>query len=211
MRRARRTQHARPGLTLIELMIAIAITAMIGAAIGIVMTAAGRNLSRVSEVRSALQRSHAMHARLRAYTDAAFTILDEDPTQGFAVWLHDDNTGGTINLTELRIVWYDFAAETLRVEWFVFPIGLTGPEQQAMDRELSVGTDYFIEMELLRALGQTSEILIADGVAAFDLAHDAVSFIDAKRLRAGVSLRVSTDETQDMLFTIGINGHTVPN
>ena len=211
MKRPRTTHRARWGLTLIELMIAIAVTAMIGAAIGIVMTAAGQNLSRVGEVRSALQRSHAMHARLRAYIDAAYCVLDEDPSQGFAVWLHDDNAGGTINLTELRVIWYDMVAETLTVEWFVFPKGLTEPEQQALDRELSVGTDYFMEMTGLRAIGQTAQIMIADGVASFTLTHDAVSFINAKRLRAAASLRVNDNDEQGMLFTIGISEHTVPN
>jgi len=69
--RTTRSVRHRAGLTLVELLLAVAITALIGGAISIVMTAAGQNLTRVSEVRSALQRAHATHARLRAEQIAA--------------------------------------------------------------------------------------------------------------------------------------------
>jgi len=114
--RTTRSVRHRAGLTLVELLLAVAITALIGGAISIVMTAAGQNLTRVSEVRSALQRAHATHARLRAYTDASFCILEEDSAQGVAVWLHDERTGGTINLSELRILWFNSKDEELVIE-----------------------------------------------------------------------------------------------
>lgn len=211
MRRVTRTIPARRGLTLIELLIAVAITALVGVAIAVVMTSAGQNLARVGEVRSALQRSHAMHARLGAYTDAALCVLNEDPDQGFAVWLHDDNAGNTINLSELRVLWYETGDEQIVVEWVDWPDGWTEQEIDDADRELAVGDDYFTEMLNLRKQGRTGQLVIADGVVSFDLSHEAVSFVDAARLRASVTLRINNDTSEPMLFTIGIENHTVPN
>ena len=203
--------RARRGLTLIELLIAVSITAMVGVAIATVMTAAGNSLSRVGEVRSALQRAHAMHTRLSAYTDAALCVLDEAPKQGFAVWLHDENPGGTINLSELRIIWYDTGEEEISVEWVTFPDDWTPQEVSEADRELEVGADYYTEMLTKRGEKMTSRLTLADGVVSEDLSHEADSYVDAERLRAEATLRLTETETETMLFTIGIENHTVPN
>lgn len=211
MSRLARTSARTRGLTLVELMLAVSVTAFVGVAIAIVMTTAGRNLSRVGEVRSALQRSHAMHARLRAYTDASLCVLEEDPEQGFAVWLHDERPGNTINISELRVLWYDKATEELSVEWYVFPEGLTPAEEELLDVEVALGADYFLEMTVYRKAGRTARLVLADGVVSIGLSHDAVSFVDADRLRAAVDQRINDDETQPMLFSIGISNHTVPN
>jgi len=209
--RTTRSVRHRAGLTLVELLLAVAITALIGGAISIVMTAAGQNLTRVSEVRSALQRAHATHARLRAYTDASFCILEEDSAQGVAVWLHDERTGGTINLSELRILWFNSKDEELVIEWITFPDDLTEQELAEADAEVTVGADYFAEMLTHRSRSMTSHLVLADGIASFDLSHEAVSFIDADRLCMRLMLRINDDEQQPMLFTIGIPNHTVPN
>lgn len=210
-RSVRPTRRIRRGLTLVELLIAIAITAIIGAAIGIVMTAAAQNLTRVSEVRSALQRSHAMRSRISAYTDAALCVLDEDEEQGFAVWLNDQNSGGTLNLSELRVIWYDGSGETISVEWVSWPEEWTPLEISAADNEVPIGTDYYTLIRAMRGAGMTESLTLADGIASCDLSHEAVSFVDADRIRAEVVFRVADDETQPMLFAIGIANHTVPN
>lgn len=202
--------RARPGLTLVELMLALSITVITGLAMVTATSAVARGITGINAARSALQRAHAAHARLRAYTEPGRCFLAWDATRGFAMWLHDDRANDLVNLTELRVFWFDDAAGTLSVERVTFPDGWPDEDYEAVDVELSSGTDMFAAIESMRALGYTQTEVLADGVAALELAHSALSLTEANRVRLTLGVTLDDGEQESVLFVFGMPNHEEP-
>lgn len=205
----------RRGLTTLELLLAIAVTAVIALAIATVMTAVARGLTGASEGRSALQRAHAAHARLRAYTDVSLCLLQCDPGHaagdGFALWLSDDRPGGKVNLSEFRVFWFDASAGTLSVERVVFPKDWTAEMVEAADIELSASADFLQEMAAQRKLGYTETTILADGLAGSALAHSAAGPQQAARFRLTIDAPSPADPAQQVMMALALPNHEEPN
>lgn len=202
--------RVRRGLTVLELLLAVAITAIVGMAIATVMTTVSRGMTSAGEARSALQRVHAAHVRLRAYTDSARSVLAYDPDRGFALWLHDDRPGGAVNLSELRVFWFDAGAQRIRVERVKWPEEWPAELVEAADIELSPSADFFAEMEQQRALGYTEVGTIADGVTDAEMAFNESPVNRANRARMTLRVAVADNESQDVLLAFGFPNHAEP-
>ena len=117
-----RSQYAKAslartrGLTLLELLLALSVTAMVGLAMSTAMTATARGMTNAGDSRSALQRANVAYTRLRGYTIHSLSLLQHDPTKGFVLWGSDDYPGGKVNLSELRVFWFDAALGVISVE-----------------------------------------------------------------------------------------------
>lgn len=178
-----RANPSRPGLTLLELLLAVSITAMVGLAMTTVMTSVARGLTSTKSERSALTRVHAAYVRLRAYTDPALCLLQHDATRGFAIWLEDSKPGATVNLREMRAFWFDPASGRLTAERVKFPAAWPPELQDSFDIDLSPGADFLAEMKTQRTLGYTSEQTITDQMNGFTLAFDNILTQKNRRFR----------------------------
>ncbi len=207
----RTTNPSRRGLSVLELMIALAITSMVALTLATVLTAASRGMSDAASTRSALQRVHAAHVRIRAYTDAALNILEHDPNQGIALWLHDEKPGGRVNLTELRVFWFDYDNERITIERIVFPEAWTQEMKDAADAELPLGAGYFLTMAGQRALGYTETSTIATGCTPTDFIFNNPTIIESNRLTLSASFDNGRGAAEPMLLVFALPNHKQPS
>lgn len=212
---APRRNNTRRALTLLELLLAVAITVLTGLAIAAVTTSIARGLTSMNESRSALQRAYATHARLRAYTTGALAFLSVDPERGIAVWHNDERFNNRVNLSELHIFWLENASDgapgkELVIESANFPEEWDAEELELADAELAGIDDPFNEMLALRAQGWTTRSVIADGLETVAVSHSAINLMNANRIRIALEVRVGPDNTQDILMAFGLPNHRVP-
>lgn len=206
----RRPPTSRRGLTLLETLIALSITVITGMAIASVTTAVARGMTSVNTARSALQRAHAVHVRIRAYTDTSLCVLDYNENKGFAVWLDDSRPNQKVNLSELRVFWFNADTQTISVERVVFPAGWEAAEYVKRDTTLASVDDPFAMMEAQRALGYTETEIIADAISSIAMEWPAGDIRDAGRVRLGLSVRADDNEIHDLLIVLGLPNHKKP-
>ena len=205
------SRPTRKGLTVVELMIALAITSMVALTLATVLTAASRTMGGASSARSALQRIHAAHVRMRTYTDAALTVLTHDADQGIALWQHDQRPGGRINLTELRIFWFDDINETITVERVVFPDDWTEEMINAADSEIPPFSDFFTVMASQRALGYTETSTLASGFLPVGLTYNNATPAESNRLTLSGQFDDGAGGKQEMILVFALPNHQEPS
>lgn len=198
------------GLTLLELLLAVAVTAMAGLALTTALTATARSLSLTRDTRSALQRAHTLCVRMRAYTDAALCLLQHDAERGVAVWLHDENPGNSVNLSELRVFWFNEGEGTITVERVDFPEAWSAAIREDYDRVLPAGSDFFAVMTDERALGMTSTGVLADGASGVVLAMTDAVVQETGRFRLTADFAAGQDESQRVMMAFGLPNHRTP-
>lgn len=205
-----RRRGRRKGMTLLELLLAFAITAIIGLAMATVLTTAARGISGAGEARSALQRVHAAYVRTRAYTDSGLCLLGVDKDKGFAFWLHDETPGGRLNLLELRVFWWNTGDGTFIVERVKVPDAWAPELVAAYNIPVSSAADFFQVMLDQRSLGMTSAEVIADGLEIAALGFTGVDPQNAQRFRLTLTVATGPQTQEPVLMTFGLTNHTKP-
>lgn len=196
-------------MTLLELLLAVAVTAMVALAMATVMTGVARGMTGLTDQRSALQRAHAGHVRLQSYVMPGRALIQHDPARGFALWLDDNAMNGVVNLREVRAVWWNAQAGTIEVERVEFPQEWPEALKRTFDVTLTKGSDFLTTMSQQRALGYTKAEVIADGLTGWSLAHEGVSVEAARRVRLSMSLDAG-NRTQDVLSVLSFVHHAPP-
>lgn len=197
-------------MTLLELLLAVAITSLMALALASVMTGVARGMTSTGDARSALQRAHAAFVRMRAYTEPARCLIQHDPKRGFVIWLNDDKPGGTVNLREMRAVWYSEDRRSLEVERVVFPASWPKELADSFDIGLVRGSDFLTIIQQERSLGYTSTEVAGDGITGWSLAHEGVSVEAARRLRLTMELEAGDRRTETVLTAHAFVHHAEP-
>ena len=204
-----REQHVvrRRGVTLLELMLAMSITAMVGLGVASMLSMISSSAQSSRGARSLLLRAHAGQIRLRSYLDSSLRLLQYDAAQGLAVWLLDQRTLDSINLSEIRVFWFDDVAGTLSVEWVDFPDTWTDLQIQTFDTVVPAGSDYFAVMESQRAAGMTATLALIEGLTWHEMTYDSVSITGAKRVTVQMEFEVAEGDRRRTLSTFGLANH----
>lgn len=201
----------RSGMTLLELLLALSITILTGAAAAAVALAVSRGMTSMGEGRAVINRANLVQARLRAVTDTAWCILANDDKRGLAVWANDDNPNGRVNISELRVVWTNAGEGTVSVERVQFPSDWTAQQQSAADIVLTGADDYFGAMLVQRGLGLTAVQTVGDRLTLGSVLPNAPAIRDAKRLRVTATLVDDGGTPVDLLMCLGLPGHRKPD
>jgi len=152
----------RRGLTLVELILAVAITTLIGAAIASMMAAVSYGSDSSKDMRSLVARSKAVNARISAAIRGSTMVLDRG--DGFLVlWTSDTDENGQPNLREIRRLDYNAAGQS--ISSYAAPEG-------ASDVEYELSDDFEAITDGLMGGGDFPQTLWATGVSAWDLALD---------------------------------------
>ena len=191
----------RRGLTLVELLIALTITAMTALATASMLLMVSQSSTQDRESRSVVMRAHAAQSRLKAYLDPALCVLQQSlPKNALAVWLQDLPAPGMVNLSEIRVIWYDPSARTLTMERVQFPDSWPQITRDQADTALPAGSDFIAAVEAQRALGYTTTQQIARDVwsATWVMnngSKQAVTSATRVRLEAQIGVNSSTATT----------------
>ncbi len=206
----RAPSRSRRALTLLELLLAVAITTIVGLAMATAMTATARGMTTAGDARSAVQRAHVAYVRLRSYTSQALALLQADPSRGFAVWLQDDVPANKVNLSELRCFWFDASAGTLSVELMALPDSWTPEMVEAHDIELDPDADFLAVMLDQRGLGYTQTEILTEGLDNLEIIFDGDDPKQSRRFRVALTI-AATDSTENpVLMTFGLVNHQPP-
>ena len=104
------------GMTLLETMLAIGMTTVVGAGISGMMHVLSNDVAMQHEVRTGIVRAALVQSRLSAYDGRARCFVDLEPRRA-VLWLQDENGDDTIGASEVRWINFDSASGTGTVNW----------------------------------------------------------------------------------------------
>jgi len=146
-------QRHGKALTVLELVIAMSITALIGLSVAGVFKVLSTAQADSSSTYQAAQGGRAAITRIAGYLQKARLITAIGPRR-LLWWQRDDNGDGRINLTELMLLHYDDATDTLYTRRVELP--------DDMDEQTRMALDY--RVPLMWALTDTGMNMILDSV-----------------------------------------------
>ena len=167
----RRVAPSRRGLTFIEFVMALAITAMVAAAIAAMVNAVTSGELARRDNRGVVVRTYAAKTRLSAYLARCLSVLEVDST-GAVVWLNDWRAGGTVHATELRWLVFDSPNKSLVVYYVDFPDDWNDVQRALEDAEYTAGQDWSAVLSSYIASGYVSNITLVDGVDTLAITTD---------------------------------------
>jgi hypothetical protein len=128
------TAPTRRGLTFLEFILSLAITAMVALAITGMLTsvAMGQRLRR--DNRAFVIRTHALKSRLSAYIAPCRSFLMCNGTD-LVVWFDDSRESNSVHASEVRWLIFDSVNGTLEVHYVSFPADWTEVAKALEDQE----------------------------------------------------------------------------
>jgi hypothetical protein len=123
-----RRRHTASGMTLMELILTLAITGMVGAAIAAMLSAMTYGTSSGKDMRSLVVRNKTLSARFTAAVRAGSMILERGDSH-IVIWLNDEDESGTPHLGEIQYIEHDAANDRI----CSYTADFTGMDQTQID------------------------------------------------------------------------------
>lgn len=186
MKRAFRTTGAsrRRGLALVELILGLTITTLVGAAISSMLFAVSRGSADENDLRALVARAKRVHASTTAALRGCRSILEATDTR-VVVWSRDSDQDMAIDASELRVI--EFVAETEELRWYEPADSMPNQTHEQTD-------DFAAIVNGLMAAGHLDSRRWADGVTRFDLTFDEADASAARLASLRVTLREGKHE-----------------
>ena len=108
------------GLSLLELILALSVTAIVALAITGMMGAVSTGVEGRRDTRSVLVLANAAASRLSSYVAPSCCILSVGGSD-ITLWFNDSRESDTVHATEIRWLTFDSEAGTLAVNYVEFP------------------------------------------------------------------------------------------
>ena len=131
----------RRGLTLLEMILAIGITATIGAAIASMMAAVSNGLTSRDDGRRTAVQLATTQVRLAAYIAPSRCVLDKSDS-AITIWFDDNRESNTVHASEIRWLEFDDFNNTFVVKFVDFPEAWSQSMIDAADIECNELTNY---------------------------------------------------------------------
>ncbi len=180
------------GMTMIELMIALAITVVITAGMAGMVSAVTAGSIASRDTREVMVRAAVAQARLDSYVNPARSVLARDTTH-LVLWLNDSRQGGTVHLSEVR--WLNWDGSQLRVQLAKFPGTMTESESLQADQEYSAAAaaNWETIRQGLDDDGHLRTIALVDRVESVEIATDSTTAADARRVTFTITFATSAE------------------
>lgn len=135
-----RKRARQSGLTLVELLLTIASTALIGAAIAAMLTAVSYGTETGKDMRSLVVKNKIINARLTAAIRNSQMVLERG-NDYIVLWINDDDESTLPNLGEIQYIEYDSANTRVRSYAADFS-GLSEAQIAAVNDEYALDADF---------------------------------------------------------------------
>lgn len=210
-RHTRQTILCWRGLSLLELLLAMSITAMVSAAIAGMLGAVSTGVGTRRDTRTVMVLANAAQSRLSAYVAPSQCILATDASgSDLVVWLNDSRQSGTVHATEIRWLLFDADAGTISVHYVDFPDEWTQAAKDIEDLEFASNTDWNLVLGHYQAKGQIASQPLIDGLQSLALSTDQAMAQTSRHVN--YQLRFRTDSGQMAIaVTATIRQHTAPS
>ncbi len=200
----------RRGLSLLEMILAIGITSIIGAAIASMMAAATNSLSSKDDGRQSAIRLATTHVRLGAYIAPSYCILDKG-NSFLTLWTDDSRESETVHASEIRWIRFNDSTNALTVQFVDFPDEWSQSMIDAADVECNSNTNYESLLAGLQSDDLIDSISLVDAMASCSFwINDSEPFA-ATRVCIRFSFASSLGETNDAIIDETIRIHHPPS
>ncbi len=182
-------KHGGRGFTLAELVVSVAITAVIGSAVAGLAMALSTASEHGRDRYLSLQTARIAMLNVRGIIRKAKLVTACDGTT-MVLWAEDANGNGKINRTEVVLVGRDSSLEQIRMHRIVFPDHLPEAAKAALDIEL--------ELEALTDLNAVLSLLEAS-------LYDQITVLagDVRSFKVSVSPAAPMTELVGLTITVG--------
>ena len=200
----------RRGLSLLEMLLAIGITSLIGVAIASMIAAVSNSLTSKDDGRNTAIRLATTQVRLGAYIAPSKCILDKSSSH-IVLWFEDSRESNTAHASEIRWIMYKDTINTLSVLFVDFPDEWSQEMIDSVDVECTSSTNY---LSLLASL-QSSNLI--GSIPLVDLMESCVFWIndqnptEATQVTIRFSLESEFGETNDAIVDETIRIHQSPS
>ena len=178
------TRSRHRGLALVELILGMAITTLVGAAISSMLFAVSRGSADENDLRALVARAKRVHASTTAALRGCRSILDATDTR-IIVWSRDSDEDMAIDASELRVI--EYVAETEELRWYE-------PADSMPNQTHGESDDFATIVNTLTAAGHLEFRRWAAGVTRFELAFDEADASLARLASLRVTLREGKHE-----------------
>ncbi len=158
------------GLTLVELLLSLAITGVIGAVVATLLFAVTRGTDARNDMRESLVRQQILDHRLQAALGASKAVLALGDNF-IVLWHADARADGKPNLSELRRIERDTTGRIVAYRG-VLPANLTPEQQAAADTAYATDADFASITAGLKGNGLFPSETWASGVSGMTLTMD---------------------------------------
>ncbi len=190
MPRRRARARRQRGLTLIELLLALSGTALIGSAIVSMLFAVSYGTKADKDLRSLVTKQMTLRARIGAMIRESSMVLEQGDGYLF-LWQHDADESGQPNLDEIALLEFDAAEQTLTV--------YRAPASPSSNPEYDAAGDFVSQTAGVKGGANFPAERWASGVTAFTISLDDA---DAQSARL-VSFRLTLAAGEERDTAIG--------
>jgi hypothetical protein len=205
----RPAEPTRRGLTFLEFVLALAVTAMIGLAITGMMMAVTTGQRSRRDNRSFVIRTEALKSRLAAYLGPSRCILATDGTN-LVLWLNDSRQGETVHASEVRWLIFNAVDGTLEVHYVSFPSDWTEVTRALEDHEFPYNADWFSVYGMYDAAGHIASYPLLDGLQAVSVTTDAPEPVDSRQVVYDLAFVTTTGTPHPQTLSATIFRHLRP-
>jgi len=172
-------------MTLLEVMLAVSITGVIGLGITAMMNALSSGMIDQHDARSSMLRAGLAQTRMSSYLARSRCLIDLEQHR-LVVWLEDSDGNDVVDPDEVRWVSFDRTSGTLAISWIADPEGLL--EEPYED---PAGIDWWLEFDRLEAIHgiQPASLVLVSGLSTWTFS-DQPSSSDRQRRESAMASHV---------------------
>lgn len=190
------------GLTMIELLMALTITSIIGAAIAAMLFATARGTSDQNDQRDFLMRQKSLDARLSAVLRSSTRVLAGDATY-MVLWMGDSRKNDLVNLSELRRIEFDSTNQRIVAYKTVFPQGWSQAQIDAADAGHALSSNFNTLTTNLKTSSYFPAEIWMTGISAASFTYPTATLADVRLVNYQITLTEDT-LTQVMIGAGGL-------
>jgi hypothetical protein len=199
----------RRGLTFLEFVLALAVTAMIGLAITGMLMAVTKGQESRRDNRSLVIRTNALKSRLAAYVGPSRCFLANDGTN-LVLWLNDARQGETVHASEVRWLIFNAVDGTLDIHYVSFPSDWTDVAKALEDHEYPYDADWFSVYSTYDANGYITSYALLDGLVSVAVTTDEVEPVDSRQVVYDLAFETTTANPHHQTVSATIFRHLPP-
>ena len=200
----------RRGLTLLEMTLAIGITAVISVAIASMMAAVSNSISSKDDGRRAAIRLATTQVRLAAYIAPSRCILEKSTSQ-ITLWFDDSTESQTVHSTEVRWIQFDELSKELTVKFVDFPSEWSQSMIDSANIECNSLTDYDLLLDSFETSNLITSIPLVDSMSSCSFWINNVISTESTQVTIRFSLESTFGQTNDSVIDETIRIHQSPS
>ena len=171
----------RRGLSLLEMLLALSITALIAAGISSMISAVTSGVGSRRDIRTTMVRANAAQTRLAAYIVPCRSMLASNGSN-LVLWLNDSRESDSVHATEIRWLLVDADQGAIDVHFVDFPDTWTQAAKDLADAEYPATADWDAVLTQYQTDGWVTTVRLVDGLDSASVRTDAVAPMDSRHV-----------------------------